>query len=105
MDISCVAFTVLFSMGEGVGSAPFCVFLWGTWIGIWVGVGDRCVSSSVGCWRVVGELDGSRRRRNGIVDIPAGGVEHVGIGVVAIRRFVLMTGRILRYKGMALWSG
>ena len=105
MDISCVAFTVLFSMGEGVGSAPFCVFLCGTRIGIWVGVGDGCVSSSVGCWRVVGELDGSRRRRNGIVDIPAGGVEHVGIGVVAIRRFVLMTGRILRYKGMALWSG
>ena len=39
MDISCVAFTVLFSMGEGVESAPICVFLCGTWIGIWVGVG------------------------------------------------------------------
>ena len=86
MDISCVAFTVLFSMGEGVGSAPFCVFLWGTWIGIWVGVGGGLVRSSGGCWRVTGELDGVRRRRNGIVGIPAGGVEHVGIGVVAIRQ-------------------
>lgn len=41
-------------------------------------------SSSAGCWRVVGGLDGVRMRENGIVDIPAGGVEHVGIGVVAI---------------------
>ena len=41
-------------------------------------------SSFAGCWRVVGELVGVRRRRNGIVGIPAGGVEHVGIGVVAI---------------------
>ena len=54
MDISCVAFTVLFSMGEGVGSAPFCVFLWETWIGIWVGVGvGLCVLLlSVGEWSV-----------------------------------------------------
>ena len=48
------------------------------------GSGGGVVSASAGCWRVVGELDGIRRRRNGIVGIPAGGVVHVGIGVVAI---------------------
>lgn len=48
------------------------------------GSGGGVVSASVGCWREVGELDGVRTRRNGIVGIPAGEVEHVGIGVVAI---------------------
>ena len=48
------------------------------------GSGGGVVRSSVGCWKVTGELDGVRRRRNGIVGIPAGGVEHVGTGVVAI---------------------
>ena len=48
------------------------------------GIGGGVVSASTGCWREVSELDGVRTRRNGIVGIPAGEVEHVGIGVVAI---------------------
>ena len=48
------------------------------------GSGGGVVRSSAGCWREAGELDGVRTRRNGIIGIPAGGVVHVGIGVVAI---------------------
>ena len=88
MDISCVAFTVLFSMGEGVESAPFCVFLWGTWIGIWVGVGDGCVRLGVlllgiGGWSV--SWMGSEGGGMGLLVFPREGWSTLESGLLPFR--------------------